>query len=175
MSFRVEVLLKKFEFQQPLERIVREVAAHELQVSAGILTGGLQRIQKVLQPLAARFVLHSREADHWQRDETRWPMFCLVESQGRQQWWFWVVVSPEVSAFLLEPTRSGTVPQEFFPTGTTGILNVDRYPCYVALLGKDWKLPTGVLLGAPAPGFRESGAGVQALRALGRAVDWLDQ
>jgi len=26
-----------------------------------------------------------------------------------------VVVSPEVTAFLLEPTRSGKVPQDFFP------------------------------------------------------------
>ena len=140
VSFWVEVLLKKFEFQQPLERIVRELAAHELHVSAGTLTGGLQRIQKLLQPLAAQLVLHSREANHWQMDETRWPMFCLVEGKGRQQWWFWVVVTPEVTAFLLEPTRSGKVPQDFFPKGAAGILNVDRYPGYFALLGKDWKI-----------------------------------
>ena len=46
----------------------------------------------------------------------------------------------DVTAFLLEPTRSGTVPREFFPKGTRGILNVDRYPGYFALLGPDWKL-----------------------------------
>ena len=136
----VAFLLKKFEFAQPLERIVRELAAHDLHVSAGTLTGGLERIQKVIQPLAARFVLHSREGNHWQMDETRWPMFCLVEGKGRPA----VVVlgggHAEVTAFLLEPTRSGQVPRDFFPKGTSGILNVDRYPGYFALLGPDWKL-----------------------------------
>lgn len=54
VSFWVEVLLKKFEFQPPLARIVRELAAHELPVSAGTLTGGLKRIQPLIQPLAAQ-------------------------------------------------------------------------------------------------------------------------
>ena len=90
--------------------------------------------------LAGQFVLQSREGTHWHLDETRWPMLCLQQGQGRQLWWFWVVVSPEVTAFLLEPTRSGQVPQDFFPKGTQGIVSVDRYAGYFALLGPDWSL-----------------------------------
>jgi transposase len=140
VSFWVEVLLKKFEFQQPLQRTVRELKAHSLEVSPGTLTGGLQKIKEMVQPLAGQFVLHSREGSHWHWDETRWPMFCLPEGKARQNWWFWVVVTPEVTAFLLEPTRSGQVPRDFFPKGTEGIVNVDRYAGYFALLGPDWRI-----------------------------------
>jgi len=140
VSFWVQVLLKKFEFQQPLHRTVRELKAHGLEVSPGTLTGGLQKIKDLVQPLAGQFVLRSREGSHWQWDETRWPMFCLPQGKTSQQWWFWVVVSPEVTAFLLEPTRAGQVPQDFFAPGTEGIVNVDRYAGYFALLGPNWRI-----------------------------------
>ena len=140
VSFWVQVLLKKFEFQQPWQRTVRELKAHGLEVSAGTLTGGLHKLQDLVVPLAGQYVLQSREGSHWQMDETRWPMFCLPEGQARQNWWFWVVVSPEVTVFLLEPTRSGQVPQDFFAPGSQGIVNVDRYAGYFALLGSDWRL-----------------------------------
>jgi transposase len=119
---------------------VGELKAYGLEVSPGTLTGGLRRMKDLLQPLAGQFVLHSREGSHWQWDETRWPMLGLPEGQRRQNWWFWVVVSPEVTAFLLEPTRSGQVPRDFFAPGTEGIVNVDRYAGYFALLGSDWRL-----------------------------------
>jgi len=140
VDFWVEVLLKKFEFAQPLQRTIREVAAHGMHLSGGTLSGGLKKIKDMVQPLAGQFVLQSREGTHWHLDETRWPMLCLQQGQGRQLWWFWVVVSPEVTAFLLEPTRSGQVPQDFFPKGTQGIVSVDRYAGYFALLGPDWSL-----------------------------------
>ena len=126
VDFWVEVLLKKFEFAQPLQRTIREVAAHGMHLSGGTLSGGLKKIKDMVQPLAGQFVLQSRQGTHWHLDETRWPMFCLPQGKGRQLWWFWVVVSPEVTAFLLEPTRSGQVPQDFFPKGTQGIVSVDR-------------------------------------------------
>jgi transposase len=140
VSFWVQVLLKKFEWAQPLHRTVCELRAHGLKVSAGTLSGGLRKLKDLLVPLAGRFVLRSREGSHWHMDETRWPMFGLSEGKRRQQWWFWVVVTPEVTAFVLEPTRSGQVPQQFFAPGTQGILNVDRYAGYSALLGADWRL-----------------------------------
>jgi transposase len=140
VSFWVQVLLKKFEWAQPLHRTVCELRAHGLKVSTGTLSGGLRKLKDLLMPLAGQFVLRSREGSHWHMDETRWPMFGLPEGQSRQQWWFWVVVTPEVTAFVLEPTRSGQVPQQFFAPGTQGILNVDRYAGYLALLGSNWRL-----------------------------------
>ena len=140
ISFWVQVLLKKFEWAQPLHRTVCELRAHGLQVSPGTLSGGLRKLKDLLVPLAGQFVLRSREGSHWHMDETRWPMFGLPEGKPRQRYWLWVVVTPEVTAFVLEPTRSGQVPQQFFAPGSQGILNVDRYPGYRALLGSKWRL-----------------------------------
>jgi transposase len=144
VSFWVEVLLKKFDLQQPLQRIVREVKSLDLEVSPGTLTGGLKKIQPMLQPLVGQFVLRAREGCHWQMDETRWPMFLLVEGEKEdkspKKWWAWVVVGADATAFLLEPSRSGQVPESFFPKGTEGILNVDRFRAYWVLLGPDWKI-----------------------------------
>ena len=140
VDFWVEVLLKKFEFAQPLQRTIREVAAQGMHLSTGTLSGGLKKIKDMVQPLAGQLVLPSQQGAHWHLDETRWPMFGLPPGKGRQLGWFGVVVSPEVTAFLLEPTRSGQVPQDFFPKGTQGIVSVDRYAGYLALLGPDWSL-----------------------------------
>lgn len=144
VSFWVEVLLKKFEFKQPLQRIVHELKTLDLAVSPGTLTGGLQKIEPLLQPLVGQFVLRVREGYHWHMDETRWPMFLLVAGQKEdpspKKWWAWVVVAEDATAFLLEPTRAGDVPETFFPKGTDGILNVDRFPAYFGLLGPDWKI-----------------------------------
>jgi len=150
VSFWVEVLLKKFEFKQPLQRTVCELNTLGLKVSPGTLDGGLQKIQPMLQPLVGQFVLRAHQGCHWHMDETRWPMWLLVygeveEGNGnspkkKKKWWAWVVVGLDATAFLLEPTRSGEVPETFFPKGTEGILNVDRYKGYFGLLGPDWKI-----------------------------------
>jgi transposase len=137
VSFSIQVLLKKFAWSPPLHRTVGELRAHGLTVSPGTLSGGLRQLKDLLAPLAGQFVLRSREGSHWHMDETRWPMFGLPQEKSRQQWWFWVVVTPEVTAFLLELTRSGQVPQQFFAPGAQGILRVDRYAGYAALQGAD--------------------------------------
>jgi transposase len=82
VNFWVQVLLKKFEFQQPLHRTVRELRAQGLEVSPGTLTGGLRKLKDLVVPLAGQFVLHSRQGSHWQMDETRWPMFCFIAGQA---------------------------------------------------------------------------------------------
>jgi len=146
VSFWRELLLKKFDFLQPIQRTIRELQGLGLEVSPGTLTGGLKKIAPMLQPLVGQFVLQAREGSYWHMDETRYPMFVLVDSEDqdkskpRRKWWVWVVVGLDATAFLLEPTRSGQVPEQFFPKGTEGILNVDRFPSYFGLLGPDWKI-----------------------------------
>lgn len=169
VDFWVEVLLKKFEFQQPLQRTIREVAAHGMHLSGGTLSGGLKKIKEMVQPLAGQFVLHRRQGTHWHLDETRWPMFCLPQGKGRQLWWFWVVVSPEVTAFMLEPTRSGQVAQDFFPKGTHGIVSVDRYAGYFALLGPDWSLKLAYCWSHQRRDL------VNAVQSADRGRGWADQ
>jgi transposase len=173
VSFWVQVLLKKFAWAQPLQRTVRELKAYGLEVSPGTLTGGLRKIKDMVQPLAGQFVLRSREGSHWQWDETRWPMYGLPEGPTRQNWWFWVGVTPEVTAFLLEPTRSGQGPQDFFAKGTKGIVNVDRYAGYFALRGSDWQIQLAYCWSHQRRDFVNLGQG--SARWAGWAGQWIER
>jgi transposase len=178
ISFWREVLLKKFDLLQPLQRTIREVQGLDLEVSPGTLDGGLQKIQPMLQPLAGQFVLHVREGSYWHMDETRYPMFLLVkgedQDQGkpRRKWWVWVVVGLDATAFLLEPTRSAQVPESFFPKGTEGILNVDRFKSYFGLLGPDWKIKLAYCWSHQRRDFVNLGEGSRRFKAWSQ--QWIE-
>jgi len=86
----------------------------------------------------------------------------------------WVVVSPEVTAFLLEPTRSGQVPRDFFAKGSEGIVNVDRYAGYLGLLGSEWRLQLAYCWSHQRRDFINLGKALPA-GELGRAMGGADQ
>src|SRR4029079_19551116 len=96
-------------------------------------------------------------------------MFLLVERQQQDQspkkWWAWVVVGADATAFLLEPSRSGQVPETFFPKGTEGILNVDRFPSYFGLLGADWNIKLAYCWSHQRRDFINLGEGARRFKA----------
>ena len=132
-GFWVRVVLEKYLFQRPLYRVRQMLALEGLSVSQGTLTGGLQRLGELLQPLYVRLLEHSRGADHWKMDETRWMVFVEVEGKQGHQWWLWVVVTRTTCVYLLDPSRSSEVPKQHLGEDAEGILNVDRYSAYKAL------------------------------------------
>ncbi len=131
-GFWVQVLLEKFLFQRPLYRIRQRLALEGLSVSQGTLTGGLQRLGELIQPLYTRMLEHSRIASHWQMDETRWMVFAEVEGKQGHQWWLWVVLTVDTCVYLLDPSRSSEVPKHHLGDAE-GMLTVDRYSAYKAL------------------------------------------
>ena len=137
-SFWVRLLMEKFLFQRPLHRVRKVLALEGLSVSQGTLTGGLQRIGELLQPVYTRILERSRTANHWKMDETRWLVFEEVEGKNGYRWWLWVVITDETVAFLLEPTRSAQVPRDHLGEDPEGIINADRYSVYKALGNKIW-------------------------------------
>jgi transposase len=132
-SFWVRLLMEKFLFQRPLHRVRKVLALEGLCVSQGTLTGGLQRIGELLQPVYTRILERSRRAKHWKMDETRWLVFEEVEGKDGHRWWLWVVITDDTVAYLLEPTRSSKVPSNHLGEDPTGIINADRYSVYKAL------------------------------------------
>ena len=135
-GFWVRVLLEKYLFQRPLSRVRQVLALEGLSVSQGTLTGGLQRLGALLQPLYVRLLEHSRAACHWKMDETRWMVFEEVEGKQGHKWWWWVVVTRSTCVYLLDPSRSSAVPKQHLGDEAEGILNVDRYSAYKALSEK---------------------------------------
>ena len=135
-GFWVQVLLEKYLFQRPLYRVRQRLALEGLSVSQGTLTGGLQRLGELIQPLYVRILERSRQASHWQMDETRWLVFAEVEGKEGHQWWLWVVVTADTCAYLLDPSRSAEVPKNHLGEAAEGIISADRFSAYKALGSK---------------------------------------
>ena len=133
IAFWVRLLLEKFLFQIPLYRVRQKLELEGLWVSQGTLTGGLQTLGELLQPLYARILERSRTAHHWHMDETRWSVFAEVEGKSGYRWWLWVIVTKDTVAYILDPTRSGAVPRNHLGKEAQGILNADRYVVYKTL------------------------------------------
>ena len=104
------------------QRLAQVVLQQQAQI-----TGGLQRIGELLQPIYTRILERSRAANHWKMDEMCWLVFEEVEGKDSYRWWLWVVITDDTVAYLLEPTRSAKVPSHHLGEDPTGIINADRY------------------------------------------------
>jgi len=133
ISFWVRVLLEKFLFQRPLYRILKVLSLEGLDLSPGTVTGGLQRLGELLQPVYTRILERNRAAHHWKMDETRWMVFEKREGKVGYRWWLWVIITADTVVYLLEPTRSAKVPKDHLGSDPQGIINADRYAAYTAL------------------------------------------
>lgn len=136
VQFWVRLMMEKYLFQRPLHRVRKVLEIEGLSVSQGTLTGGLERIGELLQPLYGVILEHSREAKHWHMDETRWLVFEDLEGKDGHRWWLWVSVSEDCCVFVLDPSRSAKVIKDHLGEDAEGIINADRYSAYKSLLGE---------------------------------------
>jgi transposase len=133
VSVWVTVRLDKFAFGRPTHRLLEDLRDHDLALSAGTLTDGLQRLLPLFEPVYEALVSQSRQADHWHADETRWLVFVSTASKMGHRWYLWAFLSATTVVFVLAPGRSHAVPEDHLGEAATGILNVDRYSAYKAL------------------------------------------
>jgi len=133
-EFWVRILEQKYRFQIPLHRTLKMLEGEGVRLAQGTITGGLQRIAQLIQPLYARILEHSRTAGHWHMDETRWMVFEEVAGKKGHRWWLWIVVTRDTCVYLLDPARSGDVPKNFLGEGPQGVISADRYSAYKTLL-----------------------------------------
>jgi transposase len=133
ISLWVLILQRKFEFFQPLYRIVAELRSHDVHLPAGTITGGLQKLVPLFQPLYNRLVEHNRNEKHWHCDETRWLVFVKRAGKAGFAWTLWVFAAKQSIVFVLDPTRAHVVPETHLGKDAEGIINVDRYSAYKAM------------------------------------------
>jgi transposase len=126
------ILEHKFALYQPLYRILLELRSLGLNLSAGTVTGGLQKLLPLFQPLYEALVEHNRTEGHWHADETRWLLFERRADKAGFAWTLWVFAAAQSVVFVLDPTRSHDAPEKHFGDHD-GILNVDRYSAYKAM------------------------------------------
>jgi transposase len=132
VSVWVMILEHKFAFFQPLYRVLLELRSLGQNLSAGTVTGGLQKLLPLFQPLYEALIEHNRTEGHWHADETRWLVFERRADKVGFAWNLWVFAAAQSIVFVLDPTRSHTVPENHFGDHD-GIANVDRYSAYKAM------------------------------------------
>lgn len=130
ISVWVHLLLSKFLYGQPTHRLLQDLADCGLTLSAGTLTGGLQALAPLFEPLEAALLTRLRSETHWHADETRWQVFIDVEGKIGHRWYLWVFQSSSVIHYVLDPTRSAKVPIAELGEVSGGIVRCDRYAAY---------------------------------------------
>lgn len=124
------VLLDKYLYGRPSERLLQDLGAHGLEMAPGTLAGGLQKIAPLFEPIDQALLQKLRSQTHWHADETRWAMFVLIEGKVGYRWYLWVFHSKEVVHYVLDPSRAAQVVIDEFEGAVGGIINCDRYSAY---------------------------------------------
>jgi transposase len=134
VSVWVEILLDKFASYRPTQRLLEQWRLLGLDLAAGTVTDGLQRLEPLFTPIMDALRQRNRQSHYKQADETRWLVF--VEQQGKVGfgWWLWIFNSEDTVVYLLDDSRSHQVPQAHYPPQAGGVLMVDRYSAYKAML-----------------------------------------
>ena len=133
VSIWVHVLLDKYSSYRPTERLLGQLQQYDLDLPAGTVNDGLQRIEPMLQPIYEALLKRNRLGSFHQADETRWLVFVLLDGKKGHGWWLWVILGADTVIYLLDSSRSHQVPEAHFGPQAAGVLEVDRYSGYKAM------------------------------------------
>jgi transposase len=173
VGFWALLIMEKFLLQRPLNRVRRLLSLRRLRVSLGTLTGGLKYIEHLVQPVYTSILEKNRAAHHWHMDETRWLVFEDIDGKTGHRWWLWVIATEQTCCFVLDPTRSSSVPSSHLGTAD-GILNVDRYSAYKAFASTvEGKIRLAFCWSHVRRDFLDLGRGYKKLRAWSQ--EWVER
>jgi transposase len=133
VSIWVLVLLDKYSSYRPTERLLGQLEQYDLDLPAGTINDGLQRIEPLLRPIYEAFCERNRQGNFHQADETRWLVFAVLDGKKGHGWWLWIILGADTVVYLLDPSRGHEVPQSHFGPQASGTLEVDRYSGYKAM------------------------------------------
>ena len=108
-GFTAMLLVERFAAGRSQNSLVTGLARHGAEVSPATLAGTVAQAAVLLAPLAAAIAERNRESWHFHADETTWRVFCPGEGKGSVKFWLWVFIGADTVAFVMDPTRSGTV------------------------------------------------------------------
>jgi transposase len=133
-SLWIHLLVEKFHLQRPTHRTIKQLQLQELDLAAGTIADGLKRIEPLFTPIYEAIRRHHLRSAYFHADETRWQVF--VEKAGKigYRWWLWLFAGKDSVVYVLDPSRSHDVPQSHFSDEVSGVLMVDRYSAYKAML-----------------------------------------
>ena len=137
ISVWVEILLDKYLYAQATHRLLSDFAHLGYPLSQGTVTGGLQRLAPLFEPLVDALRDKHLSEHLFHADETGWKVFEAIENKASNRWYLWVTQSPSVVYYLMAPGRDAGVPLDHFSGLEEGQFPVfvvcDRYVAYKKL------------------------------------------
>ncbi len=130
VSLWVQALLEKFLYGHASDRWIEQLGDLGVELSAGTLCGGLQVIAPLFMPLYQALLPRLRAEGHWHADETRWEVFVEREGKAGHRWWLWVFQSRSVVYYVIDPSRSASVPEAVLAGAQRGVISCDRHGAY---------------------------------------------
>jgi transposase len=134
ISIWLEILLNKFLYLNPTNRLLQSWADSNIVLAQGTLTGGLQKLKPLFTPLLGTFSEKVLSEDIWNVDETNYKVFVKIEGKAGHGWYLWIFRSKSGVIYILDPSRSSEVPKNFFGADAEGIVVCDRYSAYKKLI-----------------------------------------
>lgn len=143
ISVWVEVILAKYLYAQPLNRLLQSWATLGLMISSGTIIGGLRLLIPLFRPLLKAFQRQQLREGYCHADETGWKVFEAIEGKVGHKWFLWVIRTQCAMVYVMAPGRGASVPIEYFShLLVQTILVCDRYGAY-----KKCARTIGILLG----------------------------
>ena len=169
-SIWIHILIRKYRFQTPVARILKNLALHGLSIPPGSAGDGLKRLAPLFEPVYAALEERSEQAAWWQADETRWSVFETTKTKSTYRWYLWVFISDESVVHVIDPTRSARVIEEHLGRVVGGILLVDRYSAYKSYAKKHAGVILAFCWAHARRDFREAGLKYEQVRQW--AQEW---
>ena len=132
-SLWAEILLDKFYSQQPVQRLLEQLRLHGLDLAPGTVADGLQRLEPLFTPIYEALKERNGQSAYRQADETRWHVFADHAGKKNHVWWLWAFSGEDTAVYCLDPSRSHTVPEDYYPDDVEAKLMVDRLSSYKAM------------------------------------------
>jgi transposase len=128
------IIVLKYMFAIPLNRILNLFALQNVRISAGSITGAFIKYHALFQPLYQELVKTSKQEKYWNADETSWMSFTRLHGKNNYLSWMWIFVSKKVILYIWDPSRSSSVPFKHLGKLAQGFLTADRFSAYKKLL-----------------------------------------
>jgi transposase len=130
ISVWVHLLLEKYLYQRPINRLLELFKDIEYDVPAGTIGGGLKKLPPLFEPVLKEIIQKNQTERYLHADETRWLVFEFIDGKKSYRWYMWVFVSKNTVVYILDPSRATSVIEKHLNVAGVLILSVDRYSSY---------------------------------------------
>ena len=130
ISVWVHLLLEKYLYQRPINRLLESLKDIEYEVPPGTIGDGLKKLPPLFEPVLKEIIKKNQTERHLHADETRWLVFEFIEGKKSYRWYMWVFVSKQTVVYILDPSRATSVIEKHLNVVSVLILSVDRYSSY---------------------------------------------